>query len=240
VEGIRIVGEAVETGAEIETLVVAPDLLTSDYARELVTRAGAPTLEVSAHVFESLSSRDGPKGLGAVVRQRWSRLDEVEPCRGLCWVVLDAVQDPGNLGTILRTADAVGAAGVILTGSSTDPHDPVALRAGMGAIFSQPIVRAGFDEVVSWAKGHGATLAGTSDAAAADYQSVTYPHPLVLVMGSEREGLSVEQQSTCDLTVRIPMAGRSDSLNLSVAAGVVLYEIFNQRRREDGRRICPD
>jgi TrmH family RNA methyltransferase len=230
VEGTRIVGEAVEVGAAVETIVVAPDLLTSDYGRELVSRAGAPIVEVSGPVFASLSVKDGPQGIGAVIRQRWSCLDDVQADAGLCWIALDAVQDPGNLGTILRTSDAVGCPGVILTGFSTDPHDSAALRASMGAIFSQVLVRAGFDELVQWAGQHESALVGTSSSGGTDYQAMSYPDPMILVLGSEREGLSAAQHEVCGVSVHIPTTGRSDSLNLGVATGVVLYEIFNQRR----------
>jgi TrmH family RNA methyltransferase len=187
-------------------------------------------LEVTAEVFRSLSAKEGPQGIGGVIRQRWLPLADADPEEGLCWVALDAVQDPGNLGTVLRTSDAVGAAGVILLGQTTDPHDPGALRASMGAVFTQRLVRAGFDQLLSWKDAHGCSLVGTSDAADAEYREVSYGPRLILLMGSERQGLSREQQAQCDLVVRIPMAGKSDSLNLAVASGVMLYEIFHQRR----------
>jgi TrmH family RNA methyltransferase len=235
VEGIRLVTEAVQVGAEIVQGVVAPDLLKGTVGREVAAalRApGGPCLEVSADVFAGLSAKEGPQGLGAVVRQRWERLDDRgRQAAGLGWVALDAVQDPGNLGTILRTSDAVGAAGVILVGPTTDPYDPAAVRASMGAIFTQRLIRASWAEFAAWKQQIDITLIGASDKAAADYQALTYRPPLVLFMGSERQGLSAEQQALCDGMVRIPMVGRSDSLNLAVATGVVLYEIFNQQRR---------
>jgi TrmH family RNA methyltransferase len=237
VEGIRIVAAAAELGADVELCVVAPQLLTSRIGQEVVqTLAGrsVPCLEVTAEVFESISGKEGPQGLGAVVRQRWELLEEVRHGKELCWVALNAVADPGNLGTILRTSDAVGAAGVILLGPTTDPYDPAALRASMGAVFSQRLVRATFPALVAWKQRIGYTLVGTSHAAATDYTSVSYRAPLVLLMGSEREGLSSEQRAACDLTVRIPMVGRSDSLNLAVATAVVLYEIFNQTVNAQG------
>ena len=193
-------------------------------------RAGVPCLEVAANVFETLSIKEGPQGLAAVLRQRWESLDHVRLGNELCWIALDAVADPGNLGTILRTADAVGAGGVILIGNSTDPYDPAALRGSMGAIFVKRLVRATWDELNEWKRWHSYPVVGTSDKASIDYQAYRYPTPLVLLMGSERQGLSPEQQAACDAMVSIPMAGRSDSLNLAVATGVVLYEIFNQHR----------
>lgn len=235
VEGIRLVLEALQVGAVVGQGVVAPDLLKGRGGHEavaLLRARGVPCLQVTADVFATLSAKEGPQGLGAVVRQRWEPLPAAGPGAGLGWVALDAVQDPGNLGTILRTADAVGAAGVILVGPSTDPYDPAAVRASMGAIFTQRLVRAGWAEFAAWKHEVDITLVGTSDKAAADYQAVAYRPPLVLFMGSERQGLSAEQQALCDRMVRIPMVGRSDSLNLAVATGVILYEIFNQQRHK--------
>ncbi len=234
IEGIRIAADAIRHPGTVQTLVVAPELLKSSFARELVQaqkKDGTPCLEVTAEVFQSLSNKDGPQGLGAVIRQQWEPLEQVRLSDDFCWVALEAVQDPGNLGTILRTGDAVGCTGVMLLGQSTDPYDPEALRASMGAIFSQRLVRASFDAFAYWKQQHGYRVAGTSGAAEADYTAVAYHFPLVLLMGSERLGLSPEQQAICDTLVRIPMVGQSDSLNLAVATGVTLYEMFNQRRK---------
>lgn len=247
-EGIRIVAEAVQTDAEIEALVVAPDLLVSSFAQELVEerrRAGITVWELSKEAFASISVKDGPQGLGALVRQRWQPLESIQKGggthgsdheargkgRGLGWVALSAVADPGNLGTIMRTSDAVGGLGIILVGPTTDPYDPAAMRASMGAIFSQGLIRTSVSEFGAWKRQHGWTVVGTSGAAVTDYQAVKYRFPLVLYMGSERQGLSAEEQMLCDTMVSLPMVGRSDSLNLAVATGVMLYELFSQRRR---------
>ncbi len=231
IEGIRIVAEAIQLDAAIQTLVYAPTLLKSSFGMELIQQQeqrGISCLEVSADVFKSLSVKDGPQGLGAVVSQRWEQLHALQGNEGLCWVALDSAQDPGNIGTILRTCDAVGAAGLLLLGSCADPYDAGALRASMGAIFSQRLVKASFTEFVQWKRERGLTIIGTSDKGSVPYRTSTYRKPLVLLMGSEREGLSQEQQAMCDMMVQIPMVGRSDSLNLAVATGVVLYEIFAQ------------
>lgn len=233
VEGIRLVVEAVQLNAPIAQLVVAPALLASRFAQDIVEaqrRAGTPCLEVTEKVFKSLSTKDNPQGLAAVVQQRWSSLADLHPQQELCWTALSGVHDPGNLGTILRSGDAVGSAGVILVGHTTDPYDPEAVRASMGAIFSQQVARASLAQIAAWKQAHGVFVAGTSDAAANDYQVVTYRQPLVLFMGSEQQGLSPDEMALCDVMVRIPMVGRSDSLNLAIATSVVLYEIFNQRR----------
>jgi TrmH family RNA methyltransferase len=233
IEGIRLVAEALQMEAPVETLVVAPSLLRSDFARSLVAQAQAaaiPVLEVSEAVFSSLSQKEGPQGLAAVVRQRWQRLEELRLAPGDYWVALHAAQDPGNIGTILRTADAAGARGVMLLDHCADPHDPNAVRASMGALFAQGIIRASLAEFWRWKEQTGCTVVGTSGAAATDYRSLRYPLPLVLLMGSEREGLSPSEQASCDVMVSIAMTGRSDSLNLAVATALVLYEVFYQCR----------
>lgn len=233
IEGIRLVAEAIQLHADIELLVVAPDLLKSSFAQEMVAQQraqGMPCLEISAEVFAGISAREGPQGIGAIVRQRWQSLSQVRLTNKDCWVALDAAQDPGNIGTILRTGDAVGNIGLMLLGNCADPYDPQALRASMGAIFSQHLVKASFADFARWKREHSYVVVGTSGTASQDYRAMTYPFPLILLMGSERQGLASEQQALCDAMVHIPMVGRSDSLNLAVATGIVLYEIFYQAR----------
>jgi len=242
VEGIRQVSEAIKSDAGIVELLVAPDLLRSEFALDLVSveeDRGTETLYLAPDVFQSISERDRPQGLAAVVRQRWTSLEDLAVKSGSLWVALESVADPGNLGTILRTADAVGADGVILLGQSTDPFDPAAVRASMGAVFTLTIARATGAELIAWARKRHVRLAGTSPEAETDYQAVDYQSPLALLMGSERQGLSDELLRACDSLVRLPMAGRVDSLNLAVATGVVLYEIFNQRRSAE-RHLSSD
>lgn len=234
VEGIRQVSEAAQSGGAIAELIVASDLLRSEFALDLVERqqrSGMPVLQVSAEVFASISDRDHPQGLAALARQRWGKLEDVDVRPDSLWVALDSVADPGNLGTILRTADAVGASGLILLGHSTDPYDSSAVRASMGSVFTQPMLRVKAGDLASWSRRNGVKLVGTSPTAETDYQAADYSRPVVLLMGSERHGLPEELQQACDWLVRLPMAGKVDSLNLAVATGVMLYEIFNQRRR---------
>lgn len=242
VEGIRLVAQALAVGAPVQELIVAPELLTSEFARELVVRSqatGIPCLDVSPDAFMSLSVREHAQGLAAVVRQRWARLAEILPAQDARWVALWEPQDPGNLGTILRTSDAVGAAGVILLGASTDPHDPTAVRASMGAIFSQRLVRATFAEFMRWASEQGCAVVGAAGVGAIDYRAYRYAAPFALLMGSEQHGLTSEQQAACTAVVRIPMVGESDSLNLAVATSVILYEAFHQlgQLKEDASAV---
>jgi TrmH family RNA methyltransferase len=233
VEGLRFVAFAIQHHIPIETLVVCHPLLEHPFAHRLIQqqkRRGTPVIEVSASVFRDLSRAKEPQGIGAVVQQRWERLEQIRPGPELCWIALQAVQTPGNLGTILRTSEAVGAAGVILLDNATDPYDPAAVRATMSAIFAQRFVRCNIATLQHWKRKHGYTLVGTSPSAPHDYQAIRYQRPTILLMGEERKGLPPELQSLCDVMVSIPMVGEADSLNLAIATGVMLYELYNQRR----------
>jgi TrmH family RNA methyltransferase len=228
-EGWRVVEAALETGATVEQGVVAPDRLDDDEARiaNALIDAGAPLLEVSGEVFDSLSFREEAQSIGAVVRQRWEPLPpRVEGRR--CWVALHDIQHPGNLGTIIRNNDAIGGDGVVLSGRTTDPYHPVAVRGSLGALFSQRLVRTNPADFARWVRSGGATVVGTSPAGSVDYREVDYAPPVVLITGNERAGLSPEQLGLCDVVVRIPMEGRVDSLNLSVATALVQYEVLRQ------------
>lgn len=232
-EGLRIVGEALSQPTRVKEVLYCPALLKQEYARQALDQArksGVPVQELSQAAFTALSSRDGPQGLLAVIRQEWTPLSEINPKPGHNWVALDSIADPGNLGTILRTTDAAGWRGVILLDSTTDPYDPTAVRASMGSLFSQKVVRADFGGFKAWVQTCGIPVIGTSGAASADYASFIYPDPMVLLMGSEREGLAQHHLALCREVVSIPMQGRSDSLNLAVSTGIVLYEILNQHR----------
>lgn len=225
-EGIRVVREALAARGTVELLVVAPDLLRSAPAAEAVAAQrgrGGRTLEVSAEAFTSLSGRDGPQGLAAVVRQCWTRLPP-SASDGRPWVALYGVQHPGNLGAVLRTCDAAGAEGVALVGPTTDPFDPASVRASMGTIFHQQLVRCSAAELATWTDETRRVLIGTSGAAERDYRDVPYSGGLVLLMGAERRGLPADLLAACREVVRIPMRGRADSLNLAVATALVLYE----------------
>jgi len=231
VEGIRHVGEAVEAGAQIETICYAPDQLTSPFARNLVAdqQAGGVTcLEVTADVFASLAEKENPVGILAVVRRRPVSLDQLSPSNFPWGVAVVAPQDPGNIGSILRAVDAVGASGLLLLDGGADPYHPGAVRASMGAIFWYPLIQTSFAAFHGWARSHGYTCYGTSARGTAGYRDPgIYRQPGILVLGSEREGLSPEQIASCDVLLRIPMQGKVTSLNLAVAAGVMLYAMHD-------------
>jgi TrmH family RNA methyltransferase len=242
-EGRQAILEAIHLRWQIECFVVAPELFHAGqqdilwHAIEAHQRFGVGYLEVTAEIFEALATKETAHGILAVVHQRWEQLAQIRPAQNDCWVVLETVQYPGNLGTILRTADAVGTTGIILIGQTTDPYDPAAVRASAGAICSQRLIRTSPEAFGRWARQHRINLVGTSPAAPTDYRSAAYPRPLALLMGGERYGLSSNLMSICGQTIRIPMAGRSDSLNLAVATGVILYEIYREGRwtKDEGR-----
>jgi RNA methyltransferase, TrmH family len=235
VEGIRPVWQAVESAAGVETLLLAPELLASEPARELVERqraSGTRVVHVSRGVFESFAEREHPSGLAAIVRIARRRLDDLVVAPRSLFVALHEAGNPGNLGTILRTMDAVGASGLITIGDATDPYHPTAVKASMGALFTVPLVQvAGIDEVLAWCHGHGIGVVATSSQAAQSHWSVAYPQSCLLLFGSEGEGLSPGLLAQGDLAVHIPMTGQVDSLNLAVAAGILLYEVRRGQAR---------
>lgn len=228
VEGIHHIGEAVQAGWQIAVLVYAPDLLTSDFALRLVeeqSKKGVRVAALSPDLFTDLAGKDNPQGLLALVHQRTQRLDDTRVER--LAVALVSPQDPGNVGTVLRTLDAVGGQGVFLLDGGVDPFHPSSVRASMGTVFWQPLVQAGFGEFALWAKKQGYRLIGSSAHAASDYRIVNVTgKPCILVLGSEQKGLTQEQTTACDVVVSLPMSGRASSLNLAVAAGVLLYQLM--------------
>jgi TrmH family RNA methyltransferase len=236
VEGIRHVGEAVAAGAPIEYLCYAPDLLASPFARGLVrdqAALGRRCYALAPDVFRSLADKENPQGLLAVVRRPAATLATITPADHPWLVALVRPQDPGNIGTIMRTVNAVGANGLILIDGGADPTHPNAVRASLGALFWMPVVTAVFDDFVGWARAHGYQVCGTSEKAATDYRAAAYRRPVILLMGSERDGLTPAQEAACDVMACLPMAGRVTSLNLAVATGVMLYAM---RARLEGER----
>jgi TrmH family RNA methyltransferase len=230
VEGIHPVGEAAEAGWEIKTILYAPDLLTSDFARALVekqARGGVRCVALTPDLFAALADKDNPQGILAVVRQRQVRLDDLSTQNFRWGAAVISPQDPGNVGAILRTIDAVGADGLFLLDGGVELFHPSVVRASMGALFWKPVVQASFADFIAWAKKNGYRLFGSSAHATVDYRTIQRGDvPTVLVLGSEQKGLTAEQRSVCDAVVSLPMHGRASSLNLAVAAGVLLYAMM--------------
>jgi TrmH family RNA methyltransferase len=230
VEGIHPVGEAVEAGWEVDTILYAPELLTSTFARELIARLGTRSQPVSAPVMESLTDKDNPQGILAVIGEKQIELSDLKHssapgAQSIRYAVaLVSPQDPGNVGTILRTLDAVGADALFLLDGGVELYHPTVIRSSMGTIFWKPVIEASFEEFVAWARQGSYQLIGTSSRGEVDYQTLVPQSPWILLLGSEQKGLSIEQANACDVAVSMPMKGRVSSLNLAVAAGVLLYQ----------------
>jgi TrmH family RNA methyltransferase len=221
VEGIHHVGEAIEAGWDVESVLYAPDLLTSEFARNLIARLKTKAQPVSAYVMESLADKENPQGIIALVRQRRISLDNLAAPKTA--VALVSPQDPGNVGTILRTMDAVQADAMFLIDGGVELYHPTVVRSSMGTLFWKPVIQTSFKEFAEWSRAHGYQLIGTSAHGTANYQTFIPTNPWIVVLGSEQKGLSQEQMRACDVTVSLPMKGRVSSLNLAVAAGVLLY-----------------
>jgi len=233
VEGIRHVGEAVEAGAEIEFVMYAPDLLNSDFAFELIKRleiVGTAVFHTTAEIFSDLAGKEHPQGILAVVKQQIRPLNTLNGENSPFAVAIETPQDPGNLGTILRTLDAAGADTLIQLDGGTDIYHPTAVRASMGAMFWKPVVQASLEEFWVWAKVQNVQVVGSSAKGKVNFRKMAYPRPVVLMLGNEQKGLSEEALAICDSVVYLPMHGRATSLNLSVAAGILIYEIVSSRQ----------
>ncbi len=230
VEGIRHVGEAAEAGADFEYVLYAPDLLTSDFANTLIADLQArdvPCYSTDGEALTSVTDKENPQGLLAVVRWQPASLNDLNPANFAWGVALVAPQDPGNVGTILRTLDAAGADGLLLLENSVDPTHSTAVRASMGTLFWKPVVQTSFTEFAIWAKAQGYHVYGTSAHGSLDYRAVgEYKRPAILLLGSEREGLNTEQIAACEQLIKLPMSGRATSLNLAVAAGILIYQMI--------------
>jgi TrmH family RNA methyltransferase len=227
-EGQSVLITAREQGWEPRTLVHGPGAADSEIGRGLIRWAadtGAEGLDVSASVLEKLAAKDNPQNMMGVFTQRWIEAPPAKSTASALWVVLEEVRDPGNLGTIIRTVDAVGAAGVILVGNTCDPYSREAIRASMGSIFAVPLVRMDQAAFGSLAATWSGDVVGTHLDGSDDFRAVSYGDRVLLVMGNEGAGLSVAAAQACRTLVKIPMAGRLDSLNLAIATALMAYEI---------------
>ena len=231
-EGASVLLTARDNGWSPRMLVSGPGAGDSSAAAALqrwAETAAADRLDVSAAVLAKLAAKDNPQSVLGVLEQRWADLPRQPGSQagGLppLWVVLEEIRDPGNLGTILRAVDAAGASGVILAGSTCDPYSREAVRASMGSLFAVPIARADRRELIDLAQTWPGDVVGTHLSGSVDYRGAGYRAPVLLVMGNEGAGLSDEMAAASGKLVRIPMAGRLDSLNLAVATALMLFEI---------------
>jgi TrmH family RNA methyltransferase len=233
-EGLRILIEAREAGRLPEILFFGAGtrhhLLDTLIAE--TEAAGGDVVETNADILHKLSGKDNPQILLGVYREFDTALDDLDRDAAPLWIVAQALRDPGNLGTILRTGDAVGAGGLILVDECVDPFSVEAVRASMGALFTQRIAAAPWSDFVRWLRSGPGQLIGTSLRAEQDYQAPRYEKPAFILVGNEAQGLPAAYEDECDLLVKMPMLGKADSLNAAVATAVMAYEVINQWRRD--------
>lgn len=227
-EGLKLIIDALDLGWTIRILIYSKAAKGKPLVEQVAARtvaAGGLVLEVSEKVMGSIVRRDNPQMVAGVFDQRWKPLKDVSLKAGETWVALDRVRDPGNLGTIIRTADAAGASGVMLVDDCTDPYSMETVRATMGSMFNIPLVRTTSQAFRDWKKSSGVQLVATHLAGAVDYRKIDYGKaPVVLLMGNEQSGLPEDLAKAADRLARIPQQGRADSLNLAIATGIMLFE----------------
>ena len=227
-EGLKIVTEAVELGRAPRILMFAREAADHPLLRraaEAARAAGGEVIEVTPEILEKVSKRENPQTVVGVFEQRFTPLASLNPRSAAAWVALHRVRDPGNLGTVVRTADAAGCGAVILVGECVDPFSVEAVRATMGSVFAVPLVRATEAEFLAWRDRWPGSVVGTLLTATVDHREAAYATPVLILMGNEQQGLPPELAAACDVNVKIPMRGRADSLNLAVATGVMIYSV---------------
>src|SRR5215204_4604025 len=227
-EGLRILAEARDSGRLPEIIAFSAQGAAHPLAAEIIAAAeaaGAEAIEVPPDLLSKMSGKDNPQMLLGAYRQPGTALSRIDRAVAPLWIVAQALRDPGNIGTILRTGDGVGAGGLILIGDSADPYSVEAVRASMGAIFTQQVAKASWAEFVSWLRSGAGQLVGTSLNTDRDYLEVDYQDPCFLLIGNEQQGLPEAYEEECDVLVKIPMAGRADSLNAAIAAAVMAFQV---------------
>lgn len=229
VEGIKHVGAAIDAGWEIDALLYSPELLTSNYGIDMVNafdQVGGKVIVSTQQILEGITTKEKPAGMVAIVRERRWLLEEFKPGKPILGVALITPQDPGNVGTILRTMDAVGSDVLFLLDGGVDVFHPTLVRASMGALFWKPIIEVSFETFIRWVRESRYRLIGSSAHAEITFTELKDKQlPMIILLGNEQKGLSQYHLDQCDQNVRIPMLGRTSSLNLAVAAGLLLFEI---------------
>ena len=234
VEGYRELKRALDNGWKPAAVFYCPELFLGKNEMPLVDlcrSSGAEVFQCSAAVFEKMAYRDRPEGLLAEGPQVHATLADLRiKSTAPFFVVAESVEKPGNLGTILRSADAAGVDAVIVCDERTDVNNPNVVRASIGTLFSLPVVTATSDETMKWLKDRNIQSIAASPHATAEYTEVDLTRGVAFVVGSEQYGLSDAWMKNADIQVRIPMLGQADSLNVSAATTILLYEVVRQRR----------
>jgi len=227
-EGLRILTEARDSGMLPEIIAFSAEGARHPLAAEIIAAteaAGGDAIETTPDILSKMSGKDNPQMVLGAYRQPATSLEAIDRTKAPLWIVAQALRDPGNIGTILRTGDAVGAGGLILIDDCADPYSVEAVRASMGALFTQQIATARWPEFLPWLRNGQGQLVGTSLKASHDYLEADYRQPCFLLIGNEQQGLPGEYEAECDLLVKIPMAGRADSLNAAMATAVMAFAI---------------
>ena len=229
-EGLRLLTDARECGHVPEVLVLAdrrePHPLLAALEAS-VAAAGGEIIETTPDILAKITGKDNPQAVAGVFAEFGTALEAIERETAEIWLVAQALRDPGNLGTMLRTGDAIGAGGLILIDDCADPFGVEAVRASMGAIFTQQLARTRWEDFVPWLRAHeGAQLVAASLRDAVPYRGAPYAAPCFVLVGNESQGLPQAYEDACDLRVTMPMKGRADSLNAAVAAAVLAYEVL--------------
>ncbi len=231
-EGLKLVTDALQENWPVKAMCFAAASLANKAVQDAAAKVkarGGQVLEVSEEILSKITRRENPQMVVGVFAQKLAALEFIVPKNDEIYVVLEQVRDPGNLGTIMRTVDSVGAKGVILIGEVCDPFSVEAVRATMGSLFHVPVTRCSLENFLNWKASTGIRCVGTHLKATHDYRHVEQAVPTALVMGNEQQGLSDALASACDALVKIPMRGQADSLNLAIATGVMLYELTRTR-----------
>jgi RNA methyltransferase, TrmH family len=228
-EGAKLAIDALDAGWAVETLFVARNMMDEPHIEKLAIRAvnsGANLLKVSDKAIANITRRDNPQSVVAIIKEQLSALKALAPFTANDTIIaLDRVRDPGNLGTIIRTADAAGVKGIVLVGDCVDVFSLETVRATMGSLFAVPIVKASFEALLEFSKGSSAQIIGTHLAGATDYRALDYKAtPTIILMGNEQSGLPHFMAEACHKLALIPQTGKADSLNLAVATALMIYE----------------
>lgn len=230
-EGVRLSEELIASDWNYEFFFVSETFGASERERQLLIQLQdlATIYEVPDHLLAKICDTREPQGIAAVARQKQIALSEFSPSKIPLWVLAEGIQDPGNLGTIIRTADAVGCDGVLLV-RCVDHYNPKAVRASMGSLFHLPIFNLSAETALDYLQEQQISLYATSVQDAVVHYKIDWRAPSCIALGSEANGISDEFLARSSQTVHIPMAGQAESLNVSISAAVILYEAVRQRR----------
>lgn len=235
IEGFREIRAALEKGHALQTLFFCPDCFTFSDSMDLIEKASAKNvflIETTKEVFEKISYRDNPDGMIAIGDLIDSPIEKLKTSQPAFLVVVEAVEKPGNLGTILRTADGAGVDGLILCDPTTDLNNPNVIRASLGTIFHVPVYVTTTENAIQILREKGIRILATTPDTDQVYNDVDLTQPVAVVMGSEKDGLSAKFLEQADYRVKIPMRGQADSLNVSAATSILLYDVVRQRREK--------